>query len=81
MPKTYFGHYEMTSQFEGAERIATKWGISRADTDAFGLRSQQNAKRAWETDPYVARIVEAYARMLGNAGRLRRTGDRRPAAR
>src|SRR5947209_7157163 len=24
VPKTYFGHYEMTSQFEGAERIATK---------------------------------------------------------
>lgn len=30
----------------------------------------ENAKLAWETDPYVARIVEAYARMLGNAGRF-----------
>src|SRR5204863_1608651 len=39
IPKTYFGRYEMTSQFEGAERIADKWGISRADTDAFGLAS------------------------------------------
>ncbi len=28
------------------------------------------AKTAWESDPYVARIVEAYARMLGNAGRF-----------
>ena len=37
IPKTYFGRYEMTSQFEGAERIADKWGISREDTDAFGL--------------------------------------------
>ena len=27
----------MTSQFEGAERIADKWGITRDDTDAFGL--------------------------------------------
>lgn len=27
-------------------------------------------KRAYEVDPYVARIVEAYARMLGNAGRF-----------
>ncbi len=26
--------------------------------------------KAYETDPYVARIVEAYARMLGNAGRF-----------
>ena len=37
IPKTYFGQYEFTSQFEGAERIADKWGITRADTDAFGL--------------------------------------------
>jgi acetyl-CoA C-acetyltransferase len=47
IPKTYFAHYEMTSQFEGAERIADKWGITRADTDAFALRSQQYAARAW----------------------------------
>ena len=41
IPKSYFGQYEFTSQFEGAERIADKWGITRADTDEFGLRSQQ----------------------------------------
>ncbi|WP_423068762.1 tetratricopeptide repeat protein [Devosia sp. CN2-171] len=28
------------------------------------------AKQAYESDPQVARIVEAYARMLGNAGRF-----------
>jgi tetratricopeptide (TPR) repeat protein len=28
------------------------------------------AKKAYEADPYVARIVEAYTRMLGNAGRF-----------
>src|SRR5580765_2592512 len=58
MPKTYFGHYEMTSQFEGAERIATKWGITRQDTDAFGLRSQQNAKRAWDEGRFEGQLVE-----------------------
>ena len=47
IPKTYFGQYEMTSQFEGAERIADKWGITRADTDAFGFASQQRAAQAW----------------------------------
>jgi acetyl-CoA C-acetyltransferase len=47
IPKTYFGQYEMTSQFEGAERIAEKWGISRDDTDRFGLASQERAARAW----------------------------------
>src|SRR5215510_11844883 len=47
IPKTYFGRYEFTSQFEGAERIAEKWGISRADTDEFGLLSQQRGAQAW----------------------------------
>lgn len=28
------------------------------------------AKKAYENDPYVARVVEAYARMLGNAGKF-----------
>src|SRR5256714_11544043 len=45
--KTYFAHYEFTSQFEGAERIAEKWGITREDTDAFRLQSQQREGRAW----------------------------------
>jgi acetyl-CoA C-acetyltransferase len=48
IPKTYFAQYEMTSQFEGAERIAEKWGISRDDTDRFGLMSQERAARSWE---------------------------------
>lgn len=47
IPKTYFEQYEMTSQFEGAERIAEKWGISREDTDRFGFASQERAARAW----------------------------------
>jgi acetyl-CoA C-acetyltransferase len=47
IPKTYFAQYEMTSQFEGAERIAEKWGISRDDADRFGLASQERAARAW----------------------------------
>lgn len=45
--RTYWKHYEFTSQFEGAERMATKWGISRAETDAFGKESQDRAQRAW----------------------------------
>jgi acetyl-CoA C-acetyltransferase len=48
IPKTYFAQYEMTSQFEGAERIAEQWGISRDDTDRFGLMSQERAAMAWE---------------------------------
>ena len=69
MPKTYFGHYEMTSQFEGAERIATKWGITRAETDAFGLRSQQNAARAWDEGRFDGQLVEIDAPDLDEEGK------------
>jgi acetyl-CoA C-acetyltransferase len=61
IPKTYFGRYEMTSQFEGAERIADKWGISRQDTDEFGFRSQQLAAQAWAEDRFATQIVPVTA--------------------
>jgi len=61
IPKTYFSQYEFTSQFEGAERIAERWGISRADCDEFGLRSQQLAAQAWEQGRFDGQIVEVDA--------------------
>ena len=66
IPKTYFGRYEMTSQFEGAERIADRWGITREDTDAFGLLSQQRAIRAWDEDRYAGQYIEIDAPDLGD---------------
>ncbi len=57
IPKPYFGHYEFTSQFEGAERIADKWGVTRADTDAFGLASQQRAATAWAEGRFDTQVV------------------------
>lgn len=39
--------------------------VSGRSADALTL-----GKKAYEADPYVARIVEAYTRMLGNAGRF-----------
>jgi acetyl-CoA C-acetyltransferase len=57
IPKSYFGQYEFTSQFEGAERIADKWGITRADTDEFGLLSQQLAAQAWAEDRFATQLV------------------------
>jgi acetyl-CoA C-acetyltransferase len=65
IPKTYFGQYEMTSQFEGAERIADKWGVSRADTDAFGLLSQQRAINAWAEDRFAGQYIDVDAPDLG----------------
>jgi len=61
IPPTYFEQYEMTSQFEGAERIADKWGITREDTDAFGLASQERAIRAWEEDRFAGQYITVEA--------------------
>jgi acetyl-CoA C-acetyltransferase len=69
IPKSYFGHYEMTSQFEGAERIADKWGITRDETDAFGLESQQRAARAWDEGRFGTQVVEVDAPDLDEEGK------------
>ena len=61
IPPTYFEQYEMTSQFEGAERIADKWGITREDTDQFGLASQERAIRAWEEDRFAGQYITVEA--------------------
>jgi len=69
IPKTYFDQYELTSQFEGAERIADKWDISREDTDAFGLLSQQRAITAWAEDRFSGQYVTVTAPDLGEDGK------------
>ncbi|MEM8904422.1 MAG: acetyl-CoA C-acyltransferase, partial [Actinomycetota bacterium] len=68
IPASYGDHYEMTSQFEGAERIADKWEISRDDTDAFGLRSQQLAAQAWAEDRFATQIHQVEAPDLDDEG-------------
>ena len=70
IPKTYFEQYEMTSQFEGAERIADKWGITREDTDKFGLASQQRAARAWAEDRFSGQYIEVTSPELNEAGEV-----------
>jgi acetyl-CoA C-acetyltransferase len=68
-PKSYFAKYEMTSQFEGAERIAEKWGITREDTDRFGLQSQERAIQAWNEDRFAGQIVEIDAPDVDEEGK------------
>jgi acetyl-CoA C-acetyltransferase len=55
--RKYREHYEFTSQFEGAERIATKYEITRRDTDAFGLESQLRAARAIAEKRFESQVV------------------------
>ncbi|HEV3451650.1 MAG TPA: steroid 3-ketoacyl-CoA thiolase [Acidimicrobiia bacterium] len=57
LPKSYFDRFEFTSQFEAAERIADKWGISRADCDRFGLQSQQRAQAAWREGRFEREVL------------------------
>lgn len=68
IPQSYFGHYEFTSQFEGAERIAERWGITRDDTDAFGLASQTRAAAAWAEDRFAGQVLPIDAPLLDGDG-------------
>jgi acetyl-CoA C-acetyltransferase len=69
IPKTYFPRYEFTSQFEGAERIADKWGVTRSDTDEFGLLSQQRAGRAWAEGRFDTQVVPVDAPDVDEEGK------------
>jgi acetyl-CoA C-acetyltransferase len=69
IPKSYFSQFEMTSQFEGAERIAEKWNISRDDTDAFGLASQQRAARAWAEGRFDGQYITVDAPDVDEEGK------------
>ncbi|MDP6978951.1 MAG: acetyl-CoA C-acyltransferase, partial [Myxococcota bacterium] len=55
--RTYRENYEWTSQFDGAERIAKQWGITRDDTDAFGKLSQDRAAEAWADKRFDSQIL------------------------
>jgi acetyl-CoA C-acetyltransferase len=57
LPKPYFERFELTSQFEAAERIADKWGVTREDCDRFGLQSQQRAATAWAEGRFEREVL------------------------
>jgi acetyl-CoA C-acetyltransferase len=55
-------------QFTSAERIAQKVGLTRDDTDAFGLASQQKAMRARDAGHFEKEILSIEAPVLGEDG-------------
>ena len=59
---------DMPSQYEAAERIARRRGFSRDQVDAFGLRSQQNAARAWAEGRFDREITPVKAPVLDGEG-------------
>jgi acetyl-CoA C-acetyltransferase len=68
-PKSYFARYEVTSQFEGAERIADKWGVTREDCDRFGLESQTRAQRAWAEGRFEREVLPVDAPDVDEEGK------------
>ena len=71
--KSYLEKYAFKSQFQGAEMIAEEYGITREDTDRFGLRSQELAGKAWGEGRFEREVVPIEAPVLDDEGK--ETGD------
>lgn len=67
--KSYFEKYAFKSQFQGAEMIAEEYGITREDTDRFGLRSQELAGKAWSEGRFEREVVPLDAPVLDEDGK------------
>ena len=79
VPKSYFERYAFKSQFQGAELIAEEYGITREDTDRFGLRSQQLAIQAWNEGRFEREVIPVEAPVVDDEGKP--TGETRSVAR
>jgi acetyl-CoA C-acetyltransferase len=66
---------DMPSQYEAAERIARRRGFTREQVDTFGVRSQQNAARAWAEGRFDREVVPVTAPVLDGEGKA--TGESR----
>jgi acetyl-CoA C-acetyltransferase len=65
---SYRERYEWINQFESAERIAERWGITREECDEFGVQSQARAAQAWAEGRFDAEIVEVDAPVVDESG-------------
>ena len=59
---------DLPNQYVAAERIARRRGLSRADIDAFGLRSQTQAQAAWAQGRFDREVVPVKAPLPAEAG-------------
>jgi acetyl-CoA C-acetyltransferase len=79
LPPSYTQHYAFATQFQGAEMIAREYGITREDTDRFGLRSQTLANQAWTEGRFIREVLPIDAPALDENGAP--TGEMRRIAR
>ncbi|TDD42686.1 steroid 3-ketoacyl-CoA thiolase [Saccharopolyspora elongata] len=57
MPRPDTWDIDLPNQYEAADRIAARRGITREDLNAFGLRSQDRAQAAWREGRFDREIV------------------------
>ncbi|MDA3628406.1 steroid 3-ketoacyl-CoA thiolase [Saccharopolyspora sp. WRP15-2] len=57
MPRPDSWDIDLPNQYEAADRIAARRGLTREDIDAFGLRSQDRAAAAWREGRFDREIV------------------------
>ncbi|MEI7746588.1 MAG: steroid 3-ketoacyl-CoA thiolase, partial [Actinomycetota bacterium] len=60
--------WDMPDQFGAAERIAEKYGITRADVDWLGFESQRKAAAAWAEDRFAREITPITTPVVGEEG-------------
>jgi acetyl-CoA C-acetyltransferase len=59
---------DLPDQFEAAERIARRRGLSRVDVDNFGVRSQHLAAQAWAQGRFDREVISVDVVVPGEAG-------------
>jgi len=64
-PKPGSWDIDLPNQFQAAERIAQRRGLSRDEIDRFGLRSQTLAQAAWAQGRFNREVVPVKAPVLG----------------
>jgi acetyl-CoA C-acetyltransferase len=64
----YEERYEITSQFEVAERIAAAWNLTRDDLEEFAVLSQRRAAAAIAEGRFAGQIVPVEAPVADEAG-------------
>jgi len=56
---------DLPNQFEAAERIAKRRGLTREDLEVLGVQSQARAKQAWDEGRFDREIVPVTAPVIG----------------
>ena len=69
LPRPESWQIDLPNQYVAAERIADRRGLTRADLDRFGVRSQRNAARAWSEGRFAREVTPIEAPVLDAEGR------------